>query len=84
METVKFTNSSRLVEASYEANSGQGENETGFLYITFNDKKYSRYKYSGVPRIDWVRLAITEQTGDSAGKAFEKYIKGKGYAYIKL
>lgn len=84
MESVKFSNSSRLVEASYESTSGQGGNETGNLYVTFKDKSYSRYKYSGVPRIDWVRLAITEKTGDSAGKVFERYIKGGEYPYIKL
>lgn len=83
-ESVKFTNSSRLLEASYEPHSGSGENQTGTLTVTFNDKKNSRYLYRDVTRIDWVRLCLCEQTGDSAGKAFEQYIKGHDYAYSKL
>lgn len=83
-EEVKFTNSSRLLEASYEPHSGAGEAEKGTLTVMFNDRNHSRYAYRDVARIDWVRLCLCEQTGESAGRVFENYIKGHDYAYIKL
>lgn len=66
-EIKETPDSSRIREIRYMETTP----DYGILEVHFRDKNNSRYTYSNIPRIIWVKLYFAE----SVGKAFEELIK---------